>query len=230
MKRATRVRVQLSATLDKGLSAYAIAAGAAGIGLLAAAQCAEAKIIYTKAHINIPLGTTNLYLTRDGHADFSFINTNKAGQFKALWLGHPPNYTSMGNWVVGKTASSGNYKFVSALAAGVSVNKSQQFLHSNLSAMAEGVGDGCSHGQWQNVRGRYMGLVFRIDSKGKYHYGWVRLNVTCEVGKPIHATITGYAYETVANKGIITGKTKGPDVVTMPADMGTLGRLALGRK
>ena len=42
------------------------------------------------------------------------------------------------------------------------------------------------------------------------------------------ALLTGYAYETVPNKAIITGKTKGPDVVTTQAT--TLSGLALGRK
>jgi hypothetical protein len=42
----------------------------------------------------------------------------------------------------------------------------------------------------------------------------------------ITAVVTGYAYETIPNKPIITGKTKGPDVVTLqPA---TLGHLATG--
>ena len=39
-------------------------------------------------------------------------------------------------------------------------------------------------------------------------------------------TLTGYAYETVPNKPIIAGKTKGPDVIT--AQPGGLGRLAQG--
>jgi hypothetical protein len=42
----------------------------------------------------------------------------------------------------------------------------------------------------------------------------------------ITAVLTGYAYETIPGKPIITGKTKGPDVVTLqPA---TLGHLATG--
>jgi uncharacterized repeat protein (TIGR03803 family) len=37
--------------------------------------------------------------------------------------------------------------------------------------------------------------------------------------------LTGYAYETIANKSIIAGKTKGPDVVTVqPASLGHLAR------
>jgi hypothetical protein len=42
----------------------------------------------------------------------------------------------------------------------------------------------------------------------------------------ITATLTGYAYETIPNKPIIAGKTKGPDVITVQP--GTLGHLAAG--
>jgi hypothetical protein len=42
----------------------------------------------------------------------------------------------------------------------------------------------------------------------------------------IQATLTGYAYETIPNKPIITGKIKGPDVITL--EPATLGRLAQG--
>jgi hypothetical protein len=63
-------------------------------------------------------------------------------------------------------------------------------------------------GRWANVRGRYLGLKFRI--KGKIHYGWARLNVTVGNSR-ISATLTGYAYETIPNKPITAGSTKGPD-------------------
>jgi hypothetical protein len=38
--------------------------------------------------------------------------------------------------------------------------------------------------------------------------------------------LTGYAYETIPNKPIIAGKTKGPDVFTVQP--GSLGHLARG--
>ena len=43
----------------------------------------------------------------------------------------------------------------------------------------------------------------------------------------ITATLIGYAYETIPNKSIIAGKTKGADVTVQH---GTLGHLAMGRK
>jgi len=67
----------------------------------------------------------------------------------------------------------------------------------------------------------YLGLKFD-DLKGKTHYGWARVEVPISGGY----WLTGYAYETVPNKPIITGKTKGPDVITV--EPATLGRLARG--
>ena len=62
--------------------------------------------------------------------------------------------------------------------------------------------------------------------KGKFHYGWARLST-----QGMTDTLTGYAYETIANKPIITGKTKGSSAITIPAGAaGTLGHLALGRR
>jgi hypothetical protein len=69
-------------------------------------------------------------------------------------------------------------------------------------------------------------MKFKI--KGKIQYGWARLSVQVQFPLTITATLTGYAYETIPNKGIVAGKSKGPeDSVKQPA---TLGRLALGRK
>jgi hypothetical protein len=79
-------------------------------------------------------------------------------------------------------------------------------------------------GDWANVKDRYLGMRFLVGS-GKYHFGWARLSVSCS-RNGISPTLTGYAYETIPNKPIIAGKTKGPDVITVqPA---TLGHLAAG--
>ncbi len=66
-------------------------------------------------------------------------------------------------------------------------------------------------------------MKFQI--KGKTHYGWARLSVSLNFDK-FDAFLTGYAYETVANKPIIAGKTKGPDVISL--EPASLGRLAQG--
>jgi len=65
---------------------------------------------------------------------------------------------------------------------------------------------------------------------GQAHYGWARLNVTicllrspgCLPGNQITETLTGYAYDTVPNQGLLAGQT------TATPEPGTLGLLALG--
>jgi hypothetical protein len=83
-----------------------------------------------------------------------------------------------------------------------------------------------SSGPWKNVKNRYVGVQFRI--KGETHYGWARLSVTMHRDGTygISAVLTGYAYETIANRPIIAGKTKGTDESTV--EPATLGHLARG--
>jgi hypothetical protein len=82
MKRPARAPSQLSESLHKRLSAYALAASAAGVSLLALAQPAEGKIVYTPVNEKIgPNQALALDLTHDGKTDFilwefSFCNTD----------------------------------------------------------------------------------------------------------------------------------------------------------
>ena len=69
--------------------------------------------------------------------------------------------------------------------------------------------DGAWAGTGAGVQHRFLGLKFKIH--GETHFGWARFNVTLSQTATIQATLTGYAYETVPNKAIVTGKTKGPD-------------------
>jgi hypothetical protein len=82
--------------------------------------------------------------------------------------------------------------------------------------------EGTYFGPWRKVKQAYLGLKFVI--KGKTHFGWARVKGNFN-SFPYTATLTGYAYETIPNKPIITGKTKGPDVPVQPA---SLGHLATG--
>ena len=94
-------------------------------------------------------------------------------------------------------------------------------LGDNVMAKCIEYSSGYCFGPWLKVNGRYLGLKFVI--RGKIHYGWARLSVDWTLGRAI---LTGYAYETVPNKPIVTGETKGPDVV-VPGSAG-LGHLAVG--
>jgi hypothetical protein len=65
--------------------------------------------------------------------------------------------------------------------------------------------------------------------KGKTHYGWARLSANilkAAFDDDVTAILTGYAYETIPGKAIITGETKELD--ESAPDPGSLGSLAAG--
>jgi len=213
-----RNTAQLSESLNRHLGQYALAASAAGVGVLALTHPAEAKIVYSKSHVVI--GTNHIYkldLNHDGLADFTIDNHSFFTDTIVATLGAYPAQPK--NAVVGAQPQVGYPYYAYALKSGATVGPKQPFSGGWM-AWSDGAN---REGQWVNVRRRYLGLKFLV--KGKIHYGWARLNVT--VGNSsITATLTGYAYETIPNNPIIAGKTKGPDVITVKS--GSLGRLAQG--
>jgi hypothetical protein len=234
MKRSPRIRrtAYLPQSIHHKLNMYATAAGAAGVGMLAISPPAEAKIVYTPAHVVIHRGypgTALLDLNHDGNADFEFKNwwnsVTSVGPQGTLSI--LPAQKGDGNAILGYgTAGKGSLiYFASALHAGARIGPKRSFFSPNFVDWMYVAGS--SWGQWKDVRNRYLGFKFAI--KGKTHYGWARLNVSFNPKNlKITATLTGYAYESIPGKAIIAGKTKGPDVITVPP--ATLGWLALGRK
>jgi hypothetical protein len=81
--------------------------------------------------------------------------------------------------------------------------------------------------------GPYLGFKYKIN--GETHYGWARVEVRASRSE-ITATLTGYAYETVANRPIVTGLTEEifdqdaetPKAQTTMPEPVSLGRLAQG--
>jgi len=216
----SRPRAPLHASLDKNLNAYVTAACAAGVSMLACAPPAEAKIIYTPANTYIlPNSTLHLDLNHDGNPDFLFSNTNYRGSFSRT--GHGSLNIKGQNSV---NAVWGTGAYASALRAGVRVRPNKHFQSGHFKMAGSrwiGGSNGSSftsHGPWADVTRRYLGFKFSI--KGKLHFGWARLNVTVTYTST-YAVLTGYAYETVPNTPIVTGKTKGA-----AADVGGAGESA----
>jgi hypothetical protein len=215
-----RTPSRISESLHHRLNSYALAASAAGVGMLALVQSAQGKIIYTPVHEQIGLSSTLvLDLDHDGKADFilwefSFCNTDFC---RSQLLAQPTRGTT---GVEGRNFHSSGWGWASALRKGTYIG-----LDNNFSAkyMVANFGySSCSgFGSWCDVKNRYLGLEFK--SHGKTHYGWARLSVQAHPG--ITATLTGYAYETVPNKPIIAGKIHGKDVITLrDASLGHLAR------
>jgi hypothetical protein len=224
---STRVPQQVSASLAHKLNLYALAANAAGVGLLALAQPAEAKIVYTRAHQPIDPNTKyQLDLNHDGITDFTIVDFHTSG-FGALSIQAPS-----GNSVVGEKFFNHGASMVGAadLPAGAKVQGNKKFYPGTLLMAASRMssfGGASSSGLWVHVTNRYLGLRFAV--QGKIHYGWARLNINC-ASFQCTGLLTGYAYESVPNKAIVTGKTKGSDVITVqPATLGHLSQGAAWR-
>ena len=243
--RPSRTPAKLSQSVNQHLNMYVLTATAAGVGMIALASPAQAKIVYTPAHVNFsqhpPL---TIDLNHDGIGDFVLalggrVETGFRSQY--AWV-YAPRSNNKDEIVA---TSERAYAQAVALRAGERIGPNRVFGHGDML-----VAHGTSYNrhssatlwqdQWGNggkgLEDRYLGLKFYI--KGEVHFGWARVTVTTS-GKTFTATLTGYAYETIPNKSIIAGKTKGPDDVSAeklsPATSvaptrtpATLGMLAMG--
>jgi hypothetical protein len=126
MKRSSgpRKTANLSESIHRQLSTYALAAGAAGVGVLTLGQLSEAKIIYTAVHEVIgPKHQYNLDLNHDKVTDFSIQNAYACGQD---WCGdHLSAIPATGNGVAGPTGF--RLPYASALRAGALIGQKQPF-------------------------------------------------------------------------------------------------------
>jgi hypothetical protein len=238
---------RLSDSLHHNLNMYALAASAAGVSLLALAQPSEAKIVYTKTQQVI--GSNGIYpldLNQDGVVDFVIQQYDSGAEYPRLLA-----KGAFGNAIEGKK------RFAAALKKGEAIGPRQRFVSSSGPAGEIMAGYYCSEGggclwsgQWANVTNHYLGLRFQIHRKT--HYGWARVSTQTR-GSQITATLTGYAYETIAHKAIRAGQTNGAHDATAPdvdftesavpdiaaaadeppprtAQPASLGRLALGAR
>lgn len=123
---------RLGVGVETSLSAYARAATAAGVSLLALATPAEAKIIYTPANIDIPVngGRVPLDLNQDGTADFYFWNSFRTFSGEGLSgllaaAGKDESNRARGR---GSLRNATSYPFASALHAGFKVGPSRSYF------------------------------------------------------------------------------------------------------
>ena len=237
--RPARPTCNFSKPITQRLNMYTLAAGAAGVGMLASANPAQAKIVYTPA--NIPIvqnaGPVELDLNHDGIGDFQFSNVYTTERKRQPEGFHQSSLTvdpvQQSNRV--RAVRSNDTFEAAALPQGRNVGPHSPFQPTQsalvMVACAGGTSGGGCGGAWLKVKQAYLGFKFVI--KGKIHFGWARVRLAGERSP----TITGYAYETVPNKRIITGQKKGPDVIgadqpvslsAPPTQTATLGLLAMG--
>jgi hypothetical protein len=224
-----RSKQQLSESLLAHVNAYALAAGAAGVSIMALTQPADAEIIVTHANGNIPINKyVSIDLNHDGIPDFRFLlSTFAYHTFRGTLLVQPQG-------AGGVIASVGGY--AAPLSLGASIGPAQAFTKGKHLNMARSAGfDYFSSrysrnifGPWENVQNRFVGVEFLIS--GETHYGWIRLTVNFTTRLP-KATLTGYAYETVAGQTIQAGQMvdrAAAKVESAPQRTPSLGMLALG--
>ncbi len=115
--RSTRIEVQLSDELRKRLTAYALGAGAAGVGLLALSPAAKADIIFTPAYIELqPNQSLNLDLNHDGIPDFRIFDSGFFFSAKDLKVRFPPSGVAL--WPCPGRTKPATAAFFSAMGVG----------------------------------------------------------------------------------------------------------------
>ena len=220
----SRKTINFSERFHKRWAGYAAAAGAAGVGMLAAAQPAQADIIYTPA--NILLMTPG-----DGETSIVSIAFDNGQDFDLSLFNHA--FLTFCSWCIGNgelfgdmyalTGPSGRALNGGPLPKGFKIGsmgsapKSASLMGwvsrrvpSSLRGTFKSISSG---GPWAGQQG-YLGVKF--DLNGQIHYGWV-----AGKGEGTEFDITGWAYNTIANAPIDAGQGATPEP-------GTLGMLALG--
>jgi hypothetical protein len=176
----------------------ALAATIFAMGLLAFGQPAVAKIVYTPANVKIFDATYGLDVNNDGTVDYyvkqseMFRNGCEYGDLSVV----------SSNGVL--TGSGGLWAL--ALLAGTPIGPGN-YASAPSGILMEGIVRRCqtkNYGYWYDVSDGYLGLQFV--AAGKIHYGWARFNVQVVGSGGLEVTLTGYAYQTVANKPLKAGK------------------------
>jgi hypothetical protein len=201
MKASPRPRKasELPQSIRRSLDIYALAASAAGVGMLALAHPAEAKIVYTPANKWLPLNQ-NFYLdlNHDGIKDFRFwlASINWSTRFSKGFL-HSLDVE------VAESDQSKNAFYYSvsqfclcapALRKGTKVGPKSPFTGPAgpwLFLRSYQSGEHRSACKWLGVKEAYLGVRFII--KGRAHYGWVRLAYMRASTNRTRAKLTGYA-------------------------------------
>jgi hypothetical protein len=232
----------LDVNLDKSLLNYAAAATAAGVGLFALAQPAEAKIIYTAANIPITVNgpPVPIDLNHDGITDFTIINSSGTCEAKGIHkLGCSfAAFYAVGDQTgnaIGSSQTFNGAQCAALLHAGHVIGPGKKFLP-NHASMFENVATSANSGPhdcpWtgRGNPGGFLGLQFAVGSNTFYGWALVELTRTGPV-------LAGYAYENNPGGSIVAGSIKGADkadasqapALTAPQPA-TLGILANGAR
>jgi hypothetical protein len=193
-KRQSPKAANVSPALNRSLTVYALAAGAAGVSLLLAPR-ATAQIAYTPAHAILNRdGMYTIDLNHDGIADLLIRQQPYFHEGQVL-SAVPAN----GNAVV-----EGLLGWAAAMSPGSVIGSSKAFF-SRKASMAILTKFGYYYASWApNTIDHYLGIKFLIN--GETHYGWARMTAQIHLQtRQIYSKLTGYAYQIQPNTPITAG-------------------------
>ncbi len=203
--------VSLDSSLDNRLKGYALAAAGAGVSVVVFAQASDAEIVYTNVNQPVILNGTPLSIdvNNDGSADFTLTNfSSLSGGLGFFFLTIAP--TQGGNEVL--QISSHKKTVAAALSSGHQIGAKSSFRKNParlyMARNKFNTSTGSSYGPWLSVEYAYLGLKFVIN--GQTHYGWAQVKFS-QTGGFRSATLSGYAYESIADQPIAAGKKTGTD-------------------
>jgi hypothetical protein len=228
-----KLPAELAMSLENRLRVYALAATAAGVGLLSAQPC-TAEIVYTPAHGVLPHADwIKIDLDHNGTADFSFFFSSTNYKVLEREVFAQPAQSQGG--IIGYAGAV--HPYASALPKKAKIGPQAAFDGSAAFLDRTQVSHYlCCYtlyaGPWRNVSDKFLGVRFLIGQE--VHYGWIRLSIGGS--NRLKAVISGYAYETVPNHPIQAGQISeeasvpaatSPDAPTT-GRLRSLGTLALG--
>lgn len=201
--------------LNRQLGQYSLAAAIAGVSMLALADPAAAEVVVTRKTIPIPMGHVGMPLS----VKVSMANNGVDNFVFGLGSASSSMGVNRGLGVAGENPTDGVlgtsffYGNASALVRGAKIGPTDGGSHffgpyiGLMAASTSRAGIRSLRGNWARLlKSHYLGVRFQVN--GENHYGWIRLTVTThpQAGAQVMtATISGYAYETIANKPILAG-------------------------
>jgi hypothetical protein len=221
---------------DKRLLAYAAVAGA---GLMAAAPCAEAGVIYNPTTFtnNYPGSSSfNIDLNGDTQNDFWFGTWSQTASYRSFYGGE----MNGGQLLMRQQQVETDAQFIRG--SNFIGPDNEQWVSTDRLARASGwqgssssYGSGSTwwvplgvSGQFANTGEGYLGVRIPSSEPGSYNYGWIRFNITASdqtSDMPIGVTVRGWAFEQTPDSPIHAGDEGG---VPEPGSLGLLAGGILG--
>jgi hypothetical protein len=200
----TRKPARLSTGLQRDLARYAVAASAAGVGVLSLAAPMQAEIIHTKVDRVIAPGQSySVDLNHDGIVDFSIQNISHRCTRTFTYC---PEVEIVAYPANGNEIEYGAHPWYGAalrpgavIGSGAPMNNAEEFMADEFRSARVFY----YFGSWLGVKDRFLGLSFQIN--GETHYGWARLTVRSPEKYRLTAFLRDFAYETAPNTPIEAG-------------------------